>query len=106
MLYELIDLKDWKKAKDCISELNQGGIRIDDRQLRQLVKVNNINFINHEVDTFIVHGQKGYKATQDREEILSSMNDKYKRAFNMLKENQQVMKALSENNNFQFELEA
>ena len=106
MIYELIDLANWKKAKDCINELNQGGIRIDERQLRQLVKVNNINFINHEVDTFIVHSQKGYKATKDRNEILASIDDKYKRAINMLKENQQVMKAKSENNNFQFDLKA
>jgi len=106
MIYELINLADWKKAKDCINELNQGGIRIDERQLRQLVKVNNINFINHEVDTFIVHSKFGYKATKDRDEILASMDDKYKRAINMLKENHQVMRALSENNNFQLDLEA
>lgn len=106
MIYDLIDLSSWKSVKDCLNELKLGGIGIDERQLRKLVKANNISFINHEVDTFIAHSQKGYKATKDREEILSSMNDKYKRAFNMLKENQQVMKALSENNNFQFELEA
>lgn len=105
MLYELIDLTDWKKSKECIAELSTGGIRIDERQLRKLVEVNNINFVNHETDTFIAHGSRGYKATKNREEIIASLNDKTKRAVSMLRENRKVMQALSENNNLKFDLD-
>lgn len=72
MIYELIDLANWKKAKDCINELNQGGIRIDERQLKNLVIVNNINFINQDTDIYIASSSKGYKAIKDRNEILST----------------------------------
>ena len=104
MIYDLIDLSSWKSVKDCLNELKLGGIGIDERQLRKLVKANNISFINHEVDTFIAHSQKGYKATRDRNEILASINDKYKRAINMLNENSRVIKAMNENDNERFEL--
>lgn len=104
MIYDLIDLSSWKSVKDCLNELKLGGIGIDERQLRKLVKANNISFINHEVDTFIAHSQKGYKATRDRNEILASINDKYKRAINMLNENSKVIKAMNENDNERFEL--
>lgn len=104
MIYDLIDLSSWKSVKDCLNELKSGGIGIDERQLRKLVKANNISFINHEVDTFIAHSQKGYKATRDRNEILASINDKYKRAINMLNENSRVIKAMNENDNERFEL--
>lgn len=72
MIYELINLTDWKKAKDCVSELNQGGIRIDEKQLKNLVIVNNINFINRDTDIYIASSSKGYKAIKDRNEILST----------------------------------
>ncbi len=73
MIYELIDLTDWKKAKYCVSELNQGGIRIDEKQLKNLVIVNNINFINRDTDIYIASSSKGYKAIKDRNEILSTI---------------------------------
>lgn len=73
MIYELIDLANWKKAKDCINELNQGGIRIDERQLKNLVIVNNINFINRDTDIYIASSSKGYKAIKDRNKILSTL---------------------------------
>ena len=73
MIYELIDLTDWKKAKDCVSELNQGGIRIDEKQLKQLVIVNNINFKNQDTDIYIASSRKGYMAIKDRNEILSTL---------------------------------
>ena len=76
MLWELIDLSDWKTKKQILSELKHGGIIIDERRLRKLVELQNKLFYNHESDIFIAHSSKGYKATKDYEEINNSLKDK------------------------------
>ncbi len=100
MLWELIDLSDWKTKKQILSELKHGGIIIDERRLRKLVELQNKLFYNHESDIFIAHSSKGYKATKDYEEINNSLKDNHKRAIDLLHKEAVTRKALGENMNF------
>ena len=100
MLWELIDLSDWKTKSQILKELKRGGIVIDERNLRQKIELQNKLYYNHESDFYIVHSAKGYKVTSDREEILESLKDMRKRALNMLHKEAKTKKALGENMNF------
>lgn len=100
MLWELVDLSDWKKKSQVLKELEQGGIKIDERRFRKLVELQNNLYCEHESEKFIVHGPKGYKVTTDREEILKSVADNHKRAINLLYKESKTKKALGENMNF------
>ena len=100
MLWELIDLSDWKTKSQILKELKEGGIIIDERRLRKLVESQNKLFYNHESDTFIAHSYKGYKATKDYDEINNSLKDNHKRALDLLHKEAVTRKALGENMNF------
>ena len=99
MIHELIDLSEWKRKNQCLKELALNGIYIDERRFRALIKKQNQLFFNHEIDIFIAHSSKGYKATKDEKEILNSIADNRKRALNMLYEESKIKKALGENYN-------
>lgn len=100
MLWDLIDLSEWKKKSQILEELETGGIKIDERRLRKLIELQNNLYCEHETKNFIVHSSKGYKVTTDREEILKSVADNHKRAINLLYKESKTKKALGENMNF------
>lgn len=104
MLYELIDMTNWKTKDVLIKELSQVGLKVDERKFRAKVKGNNERFFNHQTDIFIAHSNKGYKATKDAKEILDSVKDNHKRSVNMLYEEAIIKKALGENYNFHLEI--
>jgi len=99
MIWEFINLSDWKTKKVILKELEDQGLKLNERQFRKMIKANNRLFYEHDTEMFIVHGNRGYKATKDYEEILKSLADNKKRALNMLYEEKRVKKALEENNN-------
>lgn len=100
MLYELVDITNWKTKNEILKELQDKDIILDEREFRARVKENNQLYFEHETDVFIAHSCKGYKATKDKEEILKSLEDNHRRAINMLSEEAKVKKALGENYNF------
>lgn len=100
-MIDLINLSDWKTRKNILIELGN----VSDREWRKYVEKHNIAFCNHEVDTYIVHSNLGYKATTDRNEIINSIQDNKKRSLNMLWKYSQTMKALGEKDNLRFKLE-
>lgn len=105
MLIDYVDLKDWKTKKEILSELSINYKEVDERMWRYYVAEYNARFWNHEVDTFIVHSNKGYKLTADKDEICDSLLDMKKRSLNMLWKFSQTMKALGEKDNIKFDLE-
>ena len=38
MIFELLDLKEWKKKKNILKELKKNGVRMSERAFNQLVK--------------------------------------------------------------------
>lgn len=100
-MIDYIDLTDWKTKKNILAELGN----VSDREWRLYVEKHNIAYCKHEVDTYIVHSNLGYKATKDREEIIASIQDNKKRSLNMLWKYSQTMKALGEKDNLKFSLE-
>ena len=98
-MLENVNLGDWLKKGEILRMFELRGIKVNERTFRKMVKEHNKRFMNHEVDYFIAHSNKGYKATKDHDEILRSCRDKRKRALDMLYENARVLKALNENYN-------
>ena len=104
MLIDYVDLRDWKKKKEILSELFENYGKVDERTWRLYVAEYNTRFWEHEVDTFIVHSAKGYKLTNDKDEICNSLGDMKKRSLNMLWKYSRTMKALGEKDNIMLDL--
>lgn len=107
MIYDLIDLSNWKKKKDILEELSNLGIRMSERTFRKNVEVNNKCFKEHiNKVKFIAHSNKlGYIATTDENIIKQSVEDNKKRAMTQLKIVSDTYKALGENINLNLEME-
>lgn len=105
MIYDLIDLSDWKKKPQILKELKDAGISMTERSFRKNVETNNKMFEEHITKMFIAHSSNGYIATQDRDTIINSLKDNNKRAMTMLINNNKILKALGENINFNLEME-
>ena len=99
MLYEMIDMSDWRTKTDILQELKIKGLEMDERYFRQVVEKHNKLFYNHEINVFIAHSSKGYKATTDEDEIRMSAYDYRKRAMD------RICKAIGENVNMKLELD-
>lgn len=97
-------LNDWKTKKEILRELKLQGIEVSERYFRASVERHNKLYAEHLEDKFIAHSSKGYKATNDRKEILSSIKDNKKRAIKMLIQESKTLKALGENSNIRFEI--
>lgn len=104
-MIDKIDLTDWKKKKDILKELERNGIGTDERTWRYYVEAYNKKYCVHEHDTYIVHSNKGYKLTSDRDEIIASIEDGKKRGLNLLWKHSQAMKALGQKDNIKMDLE-
>ncbi len=86
-MIELIDLSNWKKQKEIITELHrEWGINISSREWRTQVEKHNEKFVDGIVEYYITHSNsKGYKATTDYKEAKIGRNDYLKRAYNMIR---------------------
>ncbi len=105
MLYEMIDMSDWRTKTDILQELKIKGLEMDERYFRQVVEKHNKLFYNHEINVFIAHSSKGYKATTDEDEIRMSAYDYRKRAMDQLVKYSRICKAIGENVNMKLELD-
>ena len=107
MIYDLIDLTNWKKKKDILRELQLNGVPMNERKFRKLVEVNNKGFKEHiQGIKFIAHSNSlGYIATTDEELIKQSVEDNKKRALTQLKIVRDTYRALGENVNLNLEME-
>ena len=105
MIYDLVDLSDWKKKKEILIELQLKGYPLGEREFRKRVEINNQLYAEHLANYFIAHSTKGYLATNDSELIKASLNDNKKRAMTQLKIIKDTYKALGENINFSLEME-
>ena len=107
-MISFVDLSEWKKLKDIKFELHRDyGIDIsrDGREWRTAVERWNEAFINGNVDTYITHSTKGFKATKDYNEAKLARNDYLKRAFNMIKKARNCDKAFNHLSNYKIDFE-
>lgn len=105
-MIEYVDLSNWKKQQQILIELHRDcGVNISSREWRSAVEKWNKQFIAGEVDFYITHSNKGFKATTDYEEAKVGRDDYLKRAFNMLKKARNCDKAFGRLQNFKFDFE-
>lgn len=104
MIFEMIELTDWKTKKEILKELRSNGVYIDERCFRKIVENYNKLFCEHKVDNYVVHSAKGYKLTNDKDEIIQTASDFRKRAINQFNKARDVIKAMNENDNYNLEI--
>lgn len=101
-----LDLSDWKTRKEILNEIQADGTKCSDREFRRYVEEFNRLYDGKQNCRFIAHSSKGYKITEDRAEIVKSINDNDRRAYTMWKANSHVRKALGLKNQLSiFEIE-
>ena len=105
MIYDLVDLSDWKKKPQILKELKVSGIYMSERKFRRMVEDNNKLYAEHVTKYFVAHSYKGYIATNDRNIIIDSLLNNQKRAKTMFISASKTLKALGENNNMNLEVE-
>lgn len=104
MIFELLDLKEWKKKKDILKELKKNGVRMSERAWRKAVELHNKKYFSHETDKYLAHSPRGYKLTDNKDEIIASAKDYRTRAFNQLVKASKTLKAMGENDNIRLEI--
>ena len=97
---DLIDLTEWKTKKQINEELRVYSVQLNERTFRKNVENHNDLYFAHEKEFYVAHGSKGYKLTQDTEEIRESLRDSLKRGLDQLSKYHKGIKALGENANF------
>ena len=105
MIYDLVDLSDWKKKPTILKELRISGNGMNERQFRRMVENNNKLYTEHITKYFVAHSHKGYIATNDRNIIIDSLLNNQKRAKTMFISASKTLKALGENINISMEVE-
>lgn len=105
MIYELVDMTEWKTKKEILKELKDIGIEMNERYFRQVIENVNKLYSSHEIDKFIVHSNKGYKVSQNEEEIIASARDFRKRGLDQLVKSSKILRALGENSNLRLIIE-
>nr|DAU67706.1 MAG TPA: hypothetical protein [Caudoviricetes sp.] len=104
MIFELLDLKEWKKKKDILKELKNNGVRMSERAWRKSVELHNKRYFEHQTDKYLAHSVKGYKLTADKDEIIASAKDYRTRAFNQLVKASKTLRVMGENDNIRLEI--
>lgn len=97
---DLIDLTEWKTKKQINDELRVYSVQLNERTFRKNVENHNDLYFAHEKEFYVAHSSKGYKLTQDTEEIRESLRDSLKRGIDQLSKYHKGIKALGENANF------
>ena len=107
MMIDLINLTQWKKQAEILTELHREyGINLTSREWRSEVEKNNKRFATGEAQFYITHpNSKGVKATRDYQEAKIGRNDYVKRAINMLRKARECDKAFKVINNLQMDFE-
>lgn len=93
-ILKVIKLDDWTTRAEILSRLHMAGIQMSDRAFRKWIVDQNENFYDGNSDWYIAHGDKGYKITQDPEEIMESVADLKRRAMDMLVKHRKARRAL------------
>lgn len=104
MIYDLIDMNNWKTKPEILKELKEQGIEMQERTFRKTVEITNKMYANHEIDKFIAHGPKGYRVTTSEEDIRASAKDYRKRGLDQLVKSSKILKALGENANMSLQI--
>lgn len=104
-ILETINLSEWKTKKQIINELKTNGIYVEERTWRSLVESYNYRYMDGVNDKYIIHGSKGYKLTNDKKEIMHSIQDLRNRSLNMLSKYSRTYKALGLQDNLKIDLE-
>lgn len=102
---DLIDLTTWKTKKQINEELRVYSVQLNERTFRKNVEEHNDLYFAHQKQFYVAHSSKGYKLTQDAEEIRNSLRDSLKRGIDQLSKYHKGIKALGENANFSLRVE-
>lgn len=87
----------WKKKEQILKFLTfMTQEKVNERTFRQFVADFNENYYSGDTELYIAHSNKGYLLTADKEAILDSLNDDYKRSMKMLKRYYQCKKAIAD----------
>jgi len=105
MIWEYVDLTEWKTKDQILTELRIDFPNLSEREWRKIVKRQNERYNQHESETFIAHSNKGYKIATNEEEIKRSLKDNKKRAIDLLISYGKGMKAIGENANLKIIIE-
>lgn len=106
VIQDIIDMTEWKKKSQLLDELYDKNVKLNERDLRCIIKNNNRLFNLHKRDTFIAHdNSKGYIATTNVFIIKRSIQDNFKRSRDMLYDYGMTMKAIKENHNLKMDLQ-
>lgn len=105
MIISSVDLHNWKTQKQIIYELHNCGININSRTWRNEVEKWNKRFYEGEVNYYISHSNKGFKATTEYVEAKMARDDYYKRAIDMLGKARDCDKAFKQFHNFKIDFE-
>lgn len=97
-------LTEWIKKKDILKILKSEGVTMDERSFRKMMEFHNQRYFNHETDKYLAHSVKGYKLTDNKDEIIASAKDYRTRAFNQLVKASKTLKAMGENDNIRLEI--
>lgn len=103
-ILDAVELSEWKTRKIILKELKSNGISMSGRSWRSFVERYNKQFINEDNEYFIAHSSKGYKLTNELEEIISSAKELKKRAVDMNKKCSGIMGAVEKRMNIKMEL--
>ena len=106
-MIELVDLRDWKKQKEIISDLYVfHNIDMSPRRWRMLVQEWNDKWANGQVDYCITHSnQLGFKATTDIDEALIAINDFRSRRHNMYLREKAIIDGFRSLSNYKIDFE-
>ena len=104
MIFEMIDLSDWKTKKQILKELKSNGVFLNERIFRKTVENYNKLYFEHQVDFYMCHSHKGYKLTNNEDEIRATAKDFRKRGIDQIVKASKTLKALNENANFRLEI--
>ncbi len=94
-ILKAIRIEDWTTRAEILRRLEAAGIPMSDRSFRKWVSNVNENFYEGLSDLYIAHGDKGYKVTQNSNEIMESVADLKRRAMDMLVKHKKARQALA-----------
>ena len=105
MMWEYVDLADWKTKEQILNELRMDFPDLNERSWRIHVEKQNELYGQHESEIFIAHSNKGYKIASNEEEIKRSARDTRARGIDQITKYYKIMKALGENANLKIIIE-
>lgn len=77
---------------------------MDERTFREIIEFHNKRYFEHQTNKYLAHSVKGYKLTDNKDEIIASAKDYRTRAFNQLVKASKTLRAMGENDNMRLEI--